>query len=67
VPFVLDKSFVQLVVEFEVACGQYLEDWVSIVFEEENIIISLVLYFDICKALSSEEPYVDAVGLKTLD
>lgn len=57
----------KLVIEFEVAGWEYLEDRVAIVFEEEDIVKGLVLDFDISKALRSEESTVDVIRLETLD
>jgi hypothetical protein len=57
----------QLVIQLEVACRQYLKDWVSIVFEEENIIIGLVFNFDICEALCSKQAHVNTVSLEAFD
>ena len=65
--FVFDESFVELVVELEVACGEDLKDGVTIVFEEENVVVGLVFDFDIGEALSSEEADVDAVSLESFD
>ncbi len=65
--FVFDESFVELIVELKVACGEYLEDGVAIVFEVENVVVGLVFYFNISEALGSQEPNVDAVRLESFD
>ena len=57
----------QLVIDFEVACGDDLEDGVTIVFEIENVIDSLVFSLGVGKTLGGEVAQSKAVSLKSLD
>ena len=64
---VFNERFFQFIVELKVACGQYLEDGVAIVFEVKDIIRSLILDFDIRKSLSSEVAHIDPFCFEPLD
>ena len=57
----------QLVIDFEVACRDNLEDGVTIVFEIENVIYSLVFSLGVGKTLGGEVAQSKAVSLKSLD
>jgi hypothetical protein len=57
----------KLVIEFEVARWQDLKDRISIILEEELIIIGLIFGFNIGKALGSQETLIVALSLESLD
>lgn len=62
--FVLDEGFVEFIIELKVASGEYLEDGVAIVFKVEDVVVGLVLNFNVSEPLRSQKSNVNVVSLK---
>jgi hypothetical protein len=64
---ILNQRFLKFIVEFKVASRKDLEDWVTIIFEEKQVIVGLIFSFDVGKALSSKKAFIVSLRLETLD
>jgi hypothetical protein len=64
---ILNQRFLKFIVEFKVASRKDLEDWVTIIFEEKQVIVGLIFSFDVSKALSSKKAFIVSLRLETLD